>query len=175
MTVFQTLKEEVAKTPIGTVGSICGVITLVMDIVHPGTWDAHSGMTWPEQFAVTTLKAVVISFIFTFVPARFLDADRRSSKVLYIILGFIAALLINGQYRTYFFGVGGWGNVVMYLPGFLLAALYAAIYLETLRLNPKQQRSLTGVEKGSMLFVAVIQVLIISFDISLPVLEVRSR
>ena len=96
------MKEEVAKAPIGTIGAICGAITLVRDIAIAASPETHNNLSLKEQFTIAILKSIVVCFIFAFVPARLLDIRRISTKFLYVIFGIVAALFINIQFEIYF-------------------------------------------------------------------------
>jgi hypothetical protein len=165
------LKEEVAKAPIGTIGAICGAITLVRDIAIAASPETHNNLSSKEQFTIAILKSIVICFIFAFVPAKFLDIRRLSTKILYVIFGIVAALFINVQFGIYFSAhntFGGIGDIIMSIVGVLMSSLYAMIFIETTN-RDTDHILINRFYITAMIAIGIAQTMVISSGLYLPV------
>jgi drug/metabolite transporter (DMT)-like permease len=171
MKLLDALKEEVVKAPIGTIGAICGAITLVRDIAIAVSPETHNNLSSKEQFAIAILKSIVICFIFAFVPARFLDISRLSTKILYVIFAIVAALFINIQFGIYFAAshtFGGAGDIIMVSVGSLMSCFYAYIFIETSN-RDTNNILLKNYDIPAMIAIGIAQTMVIASGLYLPV------
>jgi hypothetical protein len=169
MRVFDVLKEEVGKAPLGSFGAAAGILTLLVDLWPTSPIGTAAALSVKEKLALALLSSAAISFIFAYIPARFLNIYRTSTKFIYLIVAVMSALLMNSQFQTRFPHSGEWGSInysFMLVFGFILSGLYYSIYVETMNAQ-RGSRSRTAGEFIGMITVGVIQAFIIADGISL--------
>jgi hypothetical protein len=71
MKYLDTLAEEIGKAPIGTVGSICAIISVVVDVVI--SQKTFGNLSSKGQFAIALLSSIMICFVFAFIPAKIFE------------------------------------------------------------------------------------------------------